>query len=198
VKNLIDESIIIHQKEENQKSIEEDTIIKSFSENLSQIANELNVHSKMVHYESFRLMIKNQFCLYAYWDLHETTKQLVEHHFGLRWEELPKSVKLYEITSRENSIHEQSSLTIEVSNEKKHMFIPNVRSNRTYVAEYGISLKDEPFFSMIRSNEVVTPHIYCHYVERVSGHHNWIKQDPQGQPWHDSFSTYTWYENTKK
>ncbi|MFC4320777.1 DUF4912 domain-containing protein [Litchfieldia salsa] len=188
---MIDESTQIPIKEKSDDAVK----LQNFSDKLGQIVKQMNSYSKSVHKERFRLMLKNQSCIYAYWDLQESTKQLVEHHYGLKWHQLPKSIKLYDITNQTN-IHMQSFLKIEIPNDNDYMFITDLSTNCKYVAEYGISLNDESFFSMIRSNVVATPHVYSKHVNQDATQKDWMNQELEEHPWHDSFSTYSWY--TKK
>ncbi|MBD8069146.1 DUF4912 domain-containing protein [Bacillus sp. PS06] len=191
------ESLIINRIDDNKDVAKKYHDV--FFERLNDIAQRLNHHSSRVHYETLKLMIKNPHCLYAYWELNEMTRQLVEQHFGCDWEALPKSVKIFDLTSYDhNSRNGLSSLTMNVPESQRYMFIPNVQPNHNYVVELGISINEDSFFTMIRSNEISTPQIFCDESDKLKSTHEWIKHDSQEPSWRDSFSTYTWYEHTKK
>ncbi|WP_078545654.1 DUF4912 domain-containing protein [Litchfieldia alkalitelluris] len=166
---------------------------------INSMSKGMNVHSKLVHHEKLALMVKDDSTLYAYWDLPEVKKQIVEKHYGGKWADFTQAIKIYDITDVSfNSINEHQSLTIKIGDNKTYLFINNITPSRTYVAEIGVIFDDEPFFSLLRSNSVKSPFIQRNYNSEKQTSNNkakWMINEQKDIAWKDSYSTYTCYES---
>ncbi|MEI7026916.1 DUF4912 domain-containing protein [Paenibacillus sp. y28] len=114
-------------------------------------------------YESYRkdrlvLMPRDAQSLYAYWEVTDRRKQLVEEHFRCSWDELPKWLRLYEVQDvRFNGDNASPIREYWIDPEATNSFIEAVDAQRGYCVDYGFRLFDGRFFTVLRSNEVETP-----------------------------------------
>lgn len=189
---MIDEQITTNPLSSLNKSDNQRLIDK-----INMMSKGMNVHSNLVHHEKLSLMVKDDSTLYAYWELSEFKKQLVEKHYGGKWADFTQALKIYDITDISfNSINEHQSLTIRIDGSNTHLFINNINPCRTYVAEIGVTFEDEPFFSMLRSNSVKVPFIQRGIEKQTTNKKaDWMINEQKEAAWKDSYSTYTCYES---
>ncbi|WP_456278283.1 DUF4912 domain-containing protein [Bacillus sp. AK128] len=145
------------------------------------------------------LMVKDYSSLYVYWELSDVKKKFLEHICQLSWSDLPKLIKVYDVTSllfNGSNAHRECEIPIpEMTN---NWFITDLEPNRTYLTEFGIKRENGSFFSILRSNPIDTPRNSPHQVGLFSHNvHQW-KTGKQSTPdWLEQFSTYSYYEKIK-
>ena len=112
--------------------------------------------------------------LYLYWELTPDRKRMAEEHFRCGWMELPKMLRVYDV-----SFHyfEGSNFNrywdFSINQEANNWFVKGISSDCSYVIDYGTTNIDGKFITILRSNSVKTPP----KEERLHGENRWAKME---------------------
>jgi uncharacterized protein len=147
--------------------------------------------------DELTLMVKNANSLYVYWIILPTTIQMVEKWYKTKWTDLAKVLLIFDIKGKDDRGNLANKyFEIPIFNYTDHLFIHKLEPNRTYMAEFGIKLKEGDFFPLLRSNCVRTPFIRPQQTSNLDRYdHNWKTYKLTDDRWLRNFSTYTYYED---
>ncbi len=143
------------------------------------------------------LMPRTPDSLYAYWSFSESTKQMAEHHFRTKWEELPSILKIYDVTDIDFFGHNaHRTFEVELPSMTNNWFVHSLEPGRTYIADIGTRTFDGSFFTLLRSNPVETsPSLYnSFHDEKID---RWKHQSVEQPEWLENFSTYSYYQKIR-
>ena len=161
---------------------------------------EVLVMDHMFQQDELTLMVKNDHTIYAYWNLSERKKRMIELHFRKPLEELATTMKIYDKTEYScNGQNEQRSILLRIPPNVRHLFITDMEPNRSYLAQYGVISNDsQKFFSLFQSTVIKTPR------NGKMGQDNWseiewsIEKTFNMDEIIDHLSAYTYYETSLK
>ena len=112
------------------------------------------------NYENDRLELlpRDWTTLYAYWDITDERKQMVERYCNRKWEQVPKVLRIYDV----NEIsfpggNANDWWDVELAGGSNHGFVGGMKSDCVYCMDYGIRMKDGSFAAILRSNCVRLP-----------------------------------------
>jgi hypothetical protein len=119
----------------------------------------------LIRNDTLCLLIQNPTTLYAYWELSERKRSLVDQHYSADWRELQPTLRLYDVTGL--SFDGSASGTIRQYSVEgcDSCYLGELEANRAYVADLGIWNRYEQFIPLLRSNTVHTPSICAHKLE---------------------------------
>lgn len=93
-----------------------------------------------------------------FWDMDELPKKRIELTFNTYFADLVKVIRIYDVTKiKFNGKNAHHYYEIPVPYKQSYWFVEGLLSNRSYLAEIGISLPEDRFFLLLRSNAVQTP-----------------------------------------
>ncbi|WP_409343194.1 DUF4912 domain-containing protein [Paenibacillus sp. MBLB4367] len=136
-------------------------------------------------------------CLYACWEITDGRKRMTEEHFHCGWGELPKYLRVYDVSYIHfNGDNANRHWLIAVNQEASNWFVKGLASGCDYIVDYGTTALDGRFITLLRSNPVRIP---------PSGAAGW--QSPRSAvvdmsaelpepPWQRSFTGYTLSSST--
>ncbi len=135
---------------------------------------------------------RNNQSIYLYWSASRETQTLLRNMFGLTWATCTKTLRLNEVTGISFNGHNAHQFKdYDVSSNQSSFFMDDLAQG-AYIAEIGVTLPNDQYFALLRSNLV--------YVdsERSLTNEGW-KQDEEPPPaWKETFSTYSCYLETNK
>jgi uncharacterized protein len=177
----------------------DDKIADEMAERLTAEQVNFFPHSNKVKHQytdRLTLMVINESELFAYWDITERKKQMIESHFSSPWCKLTKALKISDITAIQfNSVNEHRSITLP-TNDLTSLIVSDLGANRTYIADIGVTYGDNHFFAITRSKTVSTPQIpHDNHYNDDSWNNSQKNLDSE---WINHFSTYSYYENIPK
>ncbi|MCA1031744.1 DUF4912 domain-containing protein [Bacillus timonensis] len=153
----------------------------------------MNSGSKQNNYDTLNLMVRNPTTLFVHWSISERRINLIEEQFLYEWEKIRKILRLYDITSVNFNGHNAvKTVDIDVSENVNFTFLYNLQPSSSYIIDLGVLLDNNIFFSVLRSNKVVTP--FSNSYQPVSNY-RWTNNDSSMPEWLDYFSTYTCYSS---
>jgi hypothetical protein len=137
--------------------------------------------------------------LLLFWEVSEIPKKMIELFFNLSFESLIPVVRIYDVTdlvfTGKNAHH---FFEIAVPYQKGHWFIKGLVANRSYVAELGITISNQKFFPLFRSNSIQTPMMEIPNGTEMNHDLIQLKQHEEQSPkWIDHVSTYSYYVDSK-
>lgn len=123
--------------------------------------DETDTHPSFENYENDRLVLlpRDWATLYAYWDITDARKRMVERFCNRRWEQLTKVLRIYDVNSLEFSGDNANAWwDVELSERSDHGFVGGMRPDCAYCMDYGIRRpEDGAFMAILRSNSVMLP-----------------------------------------
>jgi uncharacterized protein len=134
-----------------------------------------------------------------FWEVSEIPKKIIESFFSCKFDNLVPFIRLYDVTdlifNGQNAHH---FYEIAVPYKNGHWFIKGLTSNRSFVAELGVSISGTSFFPLLRSNCIETPKSELTYENYRTNDILQLKQYEEQQPkWFEHVSTYSYYVETK-
>lgn len=155
-----------------------------------------SIMSYSYEFNQLTAMVRNARTIYVYWEIAKTMQQLVANNIRTPWNELPKSLMVYDITAINfNGHNAHRSLEIPLPVNTNNWFILNLEPNRTYLVDYGTKTTSGGYFAIIRSNPVDTPRTHptqagalCEDVQ------NWKNGNAVQPNWLENFSCYSYYQ----
>jgi hypothetical protein len=135
--------------------------------------------------------------MFVYWSLSEGTRKMAEHHFRTAWSDLPKVIKMYDVTDIVFHGHNaHKAFEMDVPEMTNNWFLHNLEPGRTYVADIGTRTFDGSFFTLLRGNAAETSSLNedVSLSEKVR---RW-KTDKQSEPeWLENYSVYSYYQKIR-
>jgi hypothetical protein len=136
--------------------------------------------------------------LFAYWEVSEERKRLVEQHFRCDWAILPKILRVYDVNCIEfNGDNANGSRSIPIDDGANRWIIREALPACSYCIDYGTTTIDGRFFTILRSNAVSTPPLeeYASMgeIQRSNANLSGIKDLPQRDlpEWTERFTGYS-------
>ncbi len=144
-------------------------------------------------------MVQSPSTLFCYWKLSNERKQIIKHHFSEEWFTLHKKIRIYDITKINFNGHNAHRYQdISLAEACTQTFIYDVAPNRTYCVDYGVETQEGNFFSIVRSNEIVTPRASSFKVGFATNTISKWQEGNQNDPeWFQGYSCYSYYEKNK-
>lgn len=107
--------------------------------------------------DQLQLMPRDAHTLYVYWEVSDRRKWLTAQHFQCDWGQLPKVLRVYDVTSVYfHGSNANSYFDIETTPEAINWYIPGLQANTTYLIDYGVYTWERQFVPLLRSNAVTT------------------------------------------
>lgn len=136
-------------------------------------------------YLSARILSSDK--LFVFWKLQDEKVKFMADYFNLAETKTVKSLRLYEITTSEGTLHSTVILEVILRKSVSSWLFKGISEKRNYAVELGIKRNEEDFFPMLRSNPIIL-NVKLITPERRS--------NPLTSPeWTAHVSTYTYYEN---
>lgn len=143
------------------------------------------------------LMPRTPESLYVYWSFSESVKNMAEHHFRTKWEELSGVLKVYDVTDILFYGHNaHRTFEIDLPPMTNNWFLHSLEPDRTYIADIGTRTFDGSFFTLLRTNPAETgaAEKSSSYDEKIE---RWKQQDVSQPEWLENFSTYSYYQKIR-
>ncbi|WP_423407404.1 DUF4912 domain-containing protein [Heyndrickxia sp. MSNUG] len=137
-------------------------------------------------YLSARILSSDQ--LFVFWKLQDEKVKLMADYFNLPETKTVKSLRLYEITTSEGTMHSTVILEVILRKSVSSWLFKGISEKRNYEVELGIKRNEEDFFPMLRSNPIIL-NVKSITPERCK---HPLTSSPE---WTEKVSTYTYYEN---
>ncbi len=142
-------------------------------------------------------MVQSPTSIYVYWSISSMKQKMVEHHFRTPWSELPKRMKIYDVTNIIFQGHNaHRNFEIEIPEMTNNWFIQHLEPDRTYVIDVGTRTFDGSFFTVLRSNPVETPRDQSNEY-RTGSVMNWKNGNADVPEWMENFSSYSYYQKIR-
>ncbi|MGE5581663.1 MAG: DUF4912 domain-containing protein [Bacillota bacterium] len=127
------------------------TGVATIEENETQIPSTYN-DTKIV------LMVRDPYWLYTYWSISQTTRDYLNATFN-NWNRSPLILRVYDITNIQDFDGSNSNyyFDLNINNEATNWYIHVGGPNRSFCVDLGFIQDNGVFFTIIRSNIVVTP-----------------------------------------
>ncbi|WP_409342699.1 DUF4912 domain-containing protein [Paenibacillus sp. MBLB4367] len=112
------------------------------------------------NYENDRLELlpRDWSTLYAYWDITDDRKRMVERYSNCKWEQLQKVLRIYDVNEVSFSGDNANDWwDVELAGGSNHGFVGGMRADCAYCMDYGIRTKEGKFVAILRSNSVTLP-----------------------------------------
>ncbi len=113
-----------------------------------------------------RLIVKDAFWIFAYWEISETARRELCKRKGLPFEEAHTVLRLYDVTFKDfYGTNANTYFDIDVGPYADNWYIHFWKDNTDYCADIGLKVPDGHFYSLARSNFVKLPR--AHYSWRA-------------------------------
>lgn len=108
--------------------------------------------------DALRLMVRDAHSLFMYWEVSHRKRWLVSQHFQCDWDEMPKALRLYDVTCIEfHGSNANSQFDVRLTPEASSWYVEQLKPNTTYLADYGTYSLEQQFIPLLRSNPAHTP-----------------------------------------
>jgi uncharacterized protein len=150
--------------------------------------------------DTITALVHSPKAFYLYWSMSMDKQAMVEHHLRCNWADLPKVIKIYDVSDINFQGHNHhKAVEITVPEMTNNWFVKGVDANRTYVADFGTRTFDGSFFTILRSIPIETPRaLHEAYIPRhqhaVS---KWQHRESESPEWFENVSCYSYYEKIK-
>ncbi|SEO02782.1 DUF4912 domain-containing protein [Paenibacillus sp. OV219] len=145
-----------------------------------------------LHQDRLVLLPRDPKTLYVYWMLTERRIRMIEQHFHCAWHELPKWLRVYDVSyTAFNGDNANRSWDIQVNSDADNWFIKEMSAGTVFCVDFGTTAIDGRFITLLRSNVAATPRLSS---EHSSAENNsvWASVEPIKQPdWAESFTGYS-------
>ncbi|MFZ5639751.1 MAG: DUF4912 domain-containing protein [Bacillota bacterium] len=104
------------------------------------------------------LLVRNPYCLFAYWELTEEQRNLITKEFGCEWGGVPLILRLYDVTGLNfdgRNAHSFRDLSVHALADNFYLY--ELEANKGYCVDLGVITPDGRFVTILRSNVVTTP-----------------------------------------
>lgn len=137
--------------------------------------------------------------LLLFWEVSEVPKKIIELFFNLSFENLIPVIRIYDVTDLNfNGKNAHHYFEIAVPYQNGHWFIKGLVANRSYIAELGITISNNEFFPIFRSNSVQTQKVEIpNGSEKDYDLIQFIEHEKMPPKWIDHVSTYSYYRESK-
>lgn len=104
------------------------------------------------------LLVRDPYCLFAYWELTAEQQELITKEFGCSWGGVPLLLRLYDVTGLNfDGRNAHSFKDISVHALADNFYLHDLEANKGYCVDLGVITPDGRFITIIRSNIVSTP-----------------------------------------
>ncbi|WP_088102468.1 DUF4912 domain-containing protein [Halalkalibacter urbisdiaboli] len=150
-------------------------------------------------HDELTLLSKGPTSVFAFWDTKTSTRNMLEHHCRKAWSELPKCLRIYDVTLIEfNGHNAHRYLDVNIPEMTNNWYFHGLEANRTYIVDFGIYTNDQTFLSILRSNPIDTPRMRSEDGgSRIEAVYQWREGNQHEPQWLEHFSTYSYYESVK-
>lgn len=108
--------------------------------------------------DMLRLLVRDARTLYAYWEVSDRKKWLAAQHFECDYGQLPKALRIYDVTHVLFDGHNANRSTdIELTPEADNWYIRGLDAGAVYIADLGVYTWERQFVPLLRSNVAHTP-----------------------------------------
>lgn len=152
-------------------------------------------------------MVKEPRTLFAYWELNDSRKQLVQEHFRADWNQLPFYLVVHDVTDLHfNGTNANDTIRIQVHPRAESWYVHGIEPGRRYQIDFSTQTLGGQLFTLLRSNIVETPPlpqdgaqeprlkfgtIHQETPEYLRAHDaRLVPATLQDEPWHDQFTGY--------
>jgi hypothetical protein len=112
---------------------------------------------RLIRNDTLCLLVQNPTTLYAYWELSERKRSLVDQHYNADWRELQPTLRLYDVTGLSFDGSASGAVRQYKLEGYDSCYLGELEADRAYVADLGIWNRYEQFIPLLRSNTVHTP-----------------------------------------
>jgi len=120
--------------------------------------DDAHLQASDVIFDHITIMPRDPSSLYVYWDITSQRKQMTEEHFHTAFHNLPKFLRVYDITCLDFSgDHWNRHTDIALHGDADNWFVMGMEPNCTYIVDYGTTTLDGRFVTLLRSNTVTLP-----------------------------------------
>ncbi|WP_227521998.1 DUF4912 domain-containing protein [Bacillus solitudinis] len=151
------------------------------------------------NYDEITLLAEGPSSLFACWEVEDSTKKMAEYHCHKPWSEMPKLLKLFDVTMRDfNGHNEHRFIEVKLPEMTNNWHFHQLEPNRTYIVELGVLSTHGTYLALLRSNAIDTPRkIDGSKGLHVEAVHHWQEGYQHNPDWLEHFSTYSYYESIK-
>ncbi|MEF3306131.1 DUF4912 domain-containing protein [Paenibacillus sp. GYB003] len=108
--------------------------------------------------DMLRLLARDAHTLYAYWEISDRKKWLASQHFECDYGQLPKALRLYDVTHLLFNGHNANrTIDYPLTPEADNWYITGLEADRAYTADLGGYTWERQFVPFVRANVVQTP-----------------------------------------
>jgi hypothetical protein len=120
---------------------------------------------RLIRNDTLCLLVRNPTTLYAYWELSERKRSLVDQHYNADWRELQPTLRLYDVTGLSFDGSASGTIRQYRLEGRDSCYVGELEADRAYVADLGIWNRYGQFIPLLRSNTVHTPSICARKLE---------------------------------
>jgi len=106
--------------------------------------------------DSLQILAQNPTTLFLYWHVSERKMKMAEQHFECGWNDLPKRIRLYEITHMNFDGSEARSVRELPVPGHGSCYIRDLAPAAAYVADLGVTNIHNQFIPLLQSNTLST------------------------------------------
>ncbi len=104
------------------------------------------------------LLVRDPYCLFAYWEFSEKQKEVIARQFACTWGEIPLVMRVYDVTGINfNGANAHGYCDTPVHAMANNWYLKDMKPNCSYCVDLGIISADGRFITILRSNVVSTP-----------------------------------------
>lgn len=110
------------------------------------------------HKDIFQLLVRDAHTLYVYWEISNRKRWLVSQHFERDWNDIPKIVRIYDVTDLYfDGNNANSYFDVTTTTGANNWYIHGLSAGRTYLADFGLYTWKGQFTPLLRSGAKATP-----------------------------------------
>ncbi|MFC4809895.1 DUF4912 domain-containing protein [Paenibacillus sp. GCM10023250] len=99
--------------------------------------------------------------LYVYWTLTELRIRMIEEHFHCAWDELPKLLRIYDVTYISfDGDNANRYRDVRIDGRADNWFVHGLSAGTVFCADLGTTALDGRFVAVLRSNTAETPALH--------------------------------------
>ncbi|SFI86483.1 Winged helix-turn-helix DNA-binding [Paenibacillus sp. UNC496MF] len=107
------------------------------------------------------LLPKDPGTLYVYWTLTERRIRMIEEHFHCAWDELPKLLRVYDVTYTSfNGDNANHCRDVRIDGRADNWFVRGLSAGTVFCVDLGTTALDGRFVAVLRSGTAETPALH--------------------------------------
>ncbi|MDQ0205587.1 DUF4912 domain-containing protein [Alkalicoccobacillus murimartini] len=151
--------------------------------------------NKWVETDQVFLLVQGPYNLTMNFTIQKETRDMVTLHFGKRWDQLSKKIRLHDVTDMiYKGTYSHKFLEVTLPEMTNNWHFHGLECNRSYLAEFGVGAEESQFIPLFRTDPVQTPNSKIHQTARSENELDWKEISDVEENWHRHFSAYTFYE----